>query len=373
MKIPPVKVYFSEEDRKEILKKIDAVLFSGYLTLGKYAEEFEEKFASYTGQNYAVAVNSGTSALEISLRIFDVKDKEVIVPTNTFFATASSVLHAGGKLKFADVDPKTFSVDLDDLKKRVSRETKGIIIVHIGGIISPQIEKIRDFCEENGLFLLEDAAHAHGSSFNGKKTGNFGGAAAFSFFPTKVMTSAEGGMIVTDSEDFAQKAKGYRDQGKISPTQNLHNKLGYNWRMSEIHAVLGLSQFSHLDEFINERRKIAKIYDERLRTVPKIKPLMIPPECKSNYYKYIALLDEDVDRKKLKSTLREKYDIGLAGEVYELPCHLQPVFKGEYKRGNFPQAETICARHICLPVYVGMKDEEINYVVDSLNKVLSAS
>jgi len=143
--------------------------------------------------------------------------------------------------------------------------------------------------------------------------------------------------------------------------------------MSEIHAVLGLSQFSHLDEFINERRKIAKIYDERLRTVPKIKPLMIPPECKSNYYKYIALLDEDVDRKKLKSTLREKYDIGLAGEVYELPCHLQPVFKGEYKRGNFPQAETICARHICLPVYVGMKDEEINYVVDSLNKVLSAA
>ena len=372
MKIPPVKMYFPEKDRTEILERINEVLSTGQLTLGKYTEEFENKFASYIGRKYAIAVNSGTSALEISLRIFDVVDKKVMVPTNTFFATASSVLHAGGKVKFVDADPETFSVDFDDLKRRMSSQTKGVIIVHIGGIISPQVEEIRNLCREKGLFLLEDAAHAHGSSLAGKKAGNFGDAGCFSFYPTKVMTSAEGGMIVTDSEEFVQKARSYRDQGKISPSQNLHDKLGYNWRMSEINAIIGLSQFSHLDQFIDERRKIAEIYDEGLKSVPKIRPLLIPPEIKSNYYKYIALLDEGIDRKKLKSILREKYEVGLTGEVYELPCHLQPIFENKYKNGDFPDAEYVCAHHICLPVYVTMKREEANYVVSSLEQVLKS-
>ena len=373
MRIPPVKIYFSEKDKEQVLERISEVLSTGQLTLGKYTREFENEFASYVGKKYAIAVNSGTSALEISLRIFHVTDKEVVVPTNTFFATASSVLHAGGKVTCADVDPQTFSIDLNDLKRRISSQTTGVIIVHIGGIISPQIEKMSTFCKEKGLFVLEDAAHAHGSVFNEKIAGALGDAGCFSFFATKVMTSGEGGMIVTDSEEFARKAKSYRDQGKISPAQNLHDKLGYNWRMSEVNAIIGVSQLSHLDEFINERRKIAEIYDEELKSIPKIKPLLIPGEGKCNYYKYIAMLDRSVDRRRLKSVLREKYEVSLAGEVYELPCHLQPIFGDGYRKGDFPEAEYICAHHICLPVYVGMKEEEANYVVNSLEEVLKSS
>ncbi|HPO90733.1 MAG TPA: DegT/DnrJ/EryC1/StrS family aminotransferase [Victivallales bacterium] len=368
MKIPPVKVYFSEEDKQEIIAKINEVLSSGQLTQGKYNTEFEEKFASYIGKKYAIAVSSGTSALEISLRIFGVEGKEVIVPTNTFFATVLAVLHAGGKVKFVDIDPATFAIDFEDLKRKISKSTKGVIIVHIGGIVSPSIEAIRNFCKENDLFLLEDAAHAHGSIYNGKQAGGFGDAGCFSFFPTKVMTSGEGGMIVTDSEDLMEKAKCYRDQGKISLNQNVHDKAGYNWRMSELHAIVGLSQLARLKEFVNKRREIAKKYDEKLEAVSKIKPLFIPPEVASNYYKYIVLLDEDIDREKLKTCLREKFEIRLSGEVYELPCHLQPFFENKYPLGTFPKSEYVCAHHVCLPVYFTMTEEEINYVVAGLEK-----
>ena len=370
MKIPPVKIYFSEKDKEEISVKIKGCLSTGQLTLGKYGREFEEKFASYLGRDYAITVNSGTSALEISLRILGIKDKKVLVPTNTFFATIGAVLHAGGKPKFVDLDPNTFSSDVKGLEEKITPETRGVIVVHVAGIITPQMNEIQKLCKDNGLFLLEDAAHAHGSRLDGKMAGSFGDAASFSFYPTKVMTSGEGGMIVTNSKSFSEQAMMYRDQGKISLNQNLHDKLGHNWRMSEPNAIIGLAQFARLDEFIGERRRIARIYDEGIKSIPRVNSLSISTECKSNYYKYIALLDEDVDRKKLKSTLREKYDIGLAGEVYELPCHLQPIFKGKYKKGDFPKAEYACAHHICLPLYVTMKDEEANYVLENLKKVL---
>lgn len=371
MKVPPARIYFSEEDKKEILKKIEESLSTGQLTLGKNGKEFEQKFAEYTGTKYAVAVNSGTSAIEIPLRILGVTGKEVIVPTNTFFATPAAVLHAGGKIKFVDADPDTFAIDVESLKQNITKNTIGVVIVHIGGIISSKINEIKKICDENNLFLFEDAAHAHGCSLDGKKAGTFGIAASFSFYPTKVMTSGEGGMIVTDREDIRDQVMMYRDQGKASFTANIHDKLGYNWRMSEVHAAIGLVHFKHLDEFIDERNKIAKIYDQRLKNNLKIRPLSILSNSVCNYYKYIAMLDKNIERAKLKKYLREKYEVGLSGEVYELPCHLQPIFKEGYKEGIFPKAEYICSHHICLPIYPKMTEEEANYVVDSLEKALS--
>lgn len=371
MKVPAAGIYFPEEDRKEILSNIEKALESGQLTLGKSGEEFEKKFAEYVGAKHAIAVNSGTSALEIPLRIFDVRGKNVIVPTNTFFATPAAVIHAGGKVKFAEADPKTFSLDVDDISEKIDKDTKGVIVVHIGGIVTPRIEEIKKLCDDNNLFLLEDAAHAHGSSLHGKKAGTFGPTASFSFYPTKVMTSGEGGMIVTDDPDVQKKAVIYRDQGKSGFLGNVHVELGYNWRMSELHAVLGLSQLRRLDEFIERRRRMAKIYDERLKDIDGIKGLAMPDGVKSNYYKYIALLDKGIDRGAIKKELKEKYGVSLSGEVYELPCHLQPVFKDlGYKEGDFPVAEDICKRHVCLPVFATMTEDQANYVVDSLKEVL---
>ena len=214
LRIPPARVYFPEEDRQAILEQIDEALATGQLTLGKHVKAFEEQFARQAGTRYAVAVNSGTSSLEIPLRIFGVREREVLVPTNTFFATPAAVVHAGGRPRFVEADPATFSVSLEGIKHRVTADTAGVIVVHIAGIVTPEMPAIRDFCTERKLFLLEDAAHAQGCAFKGQPAGTFGDAASFSFYPTKVLTSAEGGMIVTNRQDIYEESLIYRDQGK---------------------------------------------------------------------------------------------------------------------------------------------------------------
>lgn len=371
MQIPAAKIYFPEEDRRKILEQVDGILASGQLTLGKYTREFEQKFAEYVGTKYAIAVNSGTSALEIPLRALDVQGSSVIVPTNTFFATPAAVVHAGGKIIFADIT-ENLCLDPESVRQKIQKDTKGVIIVHIGGIVPPQTEEIQDICREHKLFLIEDAAHAHGSTLNGRKAGTFGIAAAFSFYPTKVITSGEGGMILTNDEEIYKRTLVFRDQGKAGFLGNVHTEMGYNWRMSEIHAAIGLAQFARLDEFITARRRIAQIYDRELERITGIALVEIPPEVKSNYYKYVTLLKTGTDRASLKKELKDKYSISLSGEVYELPCHLQPIFMDLYgfKGGELPMAEDFCKRQICLPIFATMTDEQAKYVVDSLKELV---
>jgi len=371
MKIPPVKIWFPESDRERILTKIDEILESGRMTLGKYNKQFEEEFRGYIGTKYAIAVNSGTSALEIILRSIGIKGKKVIVPMQTFIATPASVIHAGGKVVFADSD-QSMNVDPQEIEDKINfygKDIKAIIVVHLGGNISPNIDEIVEICRHHKIPLVEDASHAHGSTFKGYKAGYFGTAGAFSFYPTKVMTSGEGGMITTDNKEIYKKALILRDQGKAGFTQNFHTELGYNWRMPEINAVLGLSQLHRLDEFIRDRRKTAKIYDRGLKKIKSISPLYIPENIKSNYYKYIALIN--VDRKKIKEELKDRYNISLQGEVYEVPCHLQPIFKYlNYKKGDLPMAEHLCKNHICLPISAMMARQEAKYVVNSIKEVI---
>jgi dTDP-4-amino-4,6-dideoxygalactose transaminase len=371
LRIPPAKVYFPDEDRQLILREIDETLTTGQLTLGRHVRSFEESFAKQVGTRYAVAVNSGTSSLEIPLRIFGVRDKTVLVPTNTFFATPAAVIHAGASPRFMDADPSTFSISVKEIERRLTEDTAGVIIVHIAGIVTPEMPAIRDFCKERGLFLLEDAAHAHGSSTDGHAAGTFGDAASFSFYPTKVMTSAEGGMMVTDSQHLYEEALIYRDQGKADFQTNAHTRMGYNWRMSEPHAIIGRAQLDRLEEFIAARQSVARIYDKGLRDIQDITALRLPHACGSNYYKYIALLDKSFDRSSLKKLLRAEYGVGLSGEVYETPCHVQPVFEEYRDTEEFPVALDICRRHVCLPVYVTMSDADVLYVLASLKEALS--
>jgi dTDP-4-amino-4,6-dideoxygalactose transaminase len=369
MKVPAARITFPEEDKDWILQKMRVVLDSGWLTLGKFTKQLEEEFAKRHRVKHAVAVNSGTSALEIILRILNVEGKEVIVPTNTFFATAAAVVHAGARPRFADISPQTFTLSLETIKRALTRKTVGVIIVHIGGLISPEILEIKAFCDNKGLFLIEDAAHAHGSSFNGQMAGTFGIASSFSFYPTKVMTSGEGGMIVTNEDKIKEEALIYRDQGKASFYGNFHVRMGYNWRMSELHAIVGLAQLRRLDEFIAVRRRIARLYDEGLKEIEGVQPVLLPPGVESCYYKYMALLERGIDRSLLKKVLKEQYGVTLSGEVYEIPLHRQPVFE-RYSSGQFPIAEDICARHICLPIYSDMTEDEAQYVINSLAKAI---
>lgn len=296
--------------------------------------------------------------------------QEVIVPTNTFFATPAAVLHAGGWVRFADVNPGTLMLDAATLEVALTPATAGVIVVHIGGMVTPEIGAIADLCRRRGLWLVEDAAHAHGSTLDGRPAGSFGVAAAFSFYPTKVMTSGEGGMIVTSDRRIYDEALVYRDQGKAGFTANIHTRLGYNWRMSELHAVVGVSQLRRLPEFIEARRRVAQAYDHALGRSGWFAPQAEPPESRSNYYKYVAFLRRPIDRSALKLALRARFGFGLAGEVYELPCHRQPVFE-QYSDRRLPDAERACASHICLPMSARMTGEEAEAVAAALESAVT--
>jgi dTDP-4-amino-4,6-dideoxygalactose transaminase len=373
LSVPPAQVHFPEEDRAEILRRIDQALASGQLTLGAVGRELEERFAAHHGAKHAVAVNSGTSAIEIPLRAMSalgrsVEGREVLVPANTFFATAAAVVAAGARPKFVDCDPATMAVDPEDVAAAIGPDTVGLVVVHIGGLVTPAIHELRRLCDENGIFLFEDAAHAHGSSLGDHMAGTFGIAGSFSFYPTKVIAGGEGGIILTNDDTIADEARIYRDQGKASFTANVHTHLGYNWRMSEPHAAITLSQLNRLDEFIAHRQRVAKLYDDGLAELP-LTPLTIPSDAGCNYYKYVTFLPPGIDRAELKQLLRGEFGVGLSGEVYELPLHAQPVFEPWVDR-PLPGAEHLCASHICLPVSAVMTDEQALHVVTSLRSAL---
>ena len=365
MQIPPVRVVFLEEDRKEILRRIDECLAAGRVAQGQNTREFEEAFARYVGAKHAVAVSSGGAALEVGMRLLGVEDREVLVPTNTFAASATSVALAGGRVRFVDADARTFALSLKSLEAAVSPQTAGVILVHVGGIITPEVEAIRAWCDERGLWLFEDAAHAHGSTLNGRMAGRFGVAAAYSFFATKVMTSGEGGMLVTDDPGFADRARGLRDYGKPDPWVSFHTQIGANWRMSEFSATVGVVQLKRLDEFIAWRSRVASFYTRALRELPAVIPVL--PADRSSWYKYIVLLPRTVDRDRLRLAMKAS-GVSLSGGVYDTPLHLQPVFRGS--PGEFPVAEDVCSRHICLPLYYGMTEDEARHVVESLRAAI---
>lgn len=360
MQIKSQRITFSEEDRKEICQLIDRSLTTGQVAQGENVKSFEDNFAQFVGTKHAVAVNSGGAAIGIGMRLLGVKNKTVLVPSNTFVATATEVLLAGGGITFVDAEPKTFSVSLASLQAALTPETVGVIIVHIGGIITPEIEAIRDWCKEQELWLFEDAAHAHGSSFNGKQAGQFGCMTAYSFFATKVMTSGEGGMLVTDDDELAQRARCLRDYGKPQPWVSYYTEIGSNWRMSEFCAAIGIVQLRPLQEFVSWREKVANLYTSQLSGLSQI--TLVLALGKSSWYKYILLLPPQMDREQVKQAMKAQ-GVSLPGGVYEIPLHRQPIFADT--AGEFPTADDICNRHICLPIYFGLTAEEVKYTIDT--------
>jgi perosamine synthetase len=370
---------FPASDQAEIAAAVTGMLASGALTLGPHTREFEAAFAAaHTGPRgpspdgpHAVAVASGTAALTIALLALGVRGREVIVPANTFYATAAAVLQAGARPVFADVDAGTFALNATTTAAALTPRTAAVVAVHIGGLIPPQIDELRALCDERGIALVEDAAHAHGATFDGRFAGSFGAAAAFSFYPTKVVTSGEGGMVLTFSEEIAQEARIYRDQGKGAFSANHHVRLGSAWRMSELHAATGLVHLRRMEEFIARRRAVAARYDKALADLDGLQPLAEPPGCRSNIYKYIALLPAGLDRARFKSELAQRFQVKLSGEVYDLPLHRQPVL-AEYAGPPLPVAEELAARHICLPVHSDMTDGEVDEVLAAVAAVHGA-
>lgn len=372
MKIPILRIPYDEDDIAYIKDGVEKVLRSGYLTMSDRVREFETMFARMCGVKYAVGTNSGTSAIEIALRALGVEGTTVIVPSNTYMATPIAVVKAGARVIFAECQKENLQIDPDDVERKIQPDTRGVIVVHIGGIITPYMERLKAICSRKNLFLIEDAAHAHGAAIDGKMAGSLTLAGSFSFYPTKVMTTAEGGMCTTDDHSIYEKALILREHGKADHDHNIHTEFGDNWRFSELHAVLGLQQMRKFEWILAERRRIASFYDGLLWGLDEVRPVSVPTNIRPSYYKYIVYLDEGIDRTALKKMMRAQYDIAIPGEVYSDPCHSQPVFRkypekmANNDRDAFPITEYVCRHHMCLPLYPGMVDNEVRYVIASL-------
>jgi dTDP-4-amino-4,6-dideoxygalactose transaminase len=377
--VSPARVVFTEADREEIAAAISGILASGMLTLGPYTREFEAAFAAaHSGPEasgadipHAVAVSSGTAALEIALRCAGVAGRDVVVPANTFYATAAAALRAGGRVVFADMDPATFALSPRSLIEALTPQTAAVVLVHVGGLITPETGELRRICAQRGIALVEDAAHAHGSTWDGRFAGAFGTSAAFSFYPTKVVTCGEGGMLLTSAVTSADEARIYRDQGKGSFVANHHVREGYAWRMSELHAVTGLVHLRRMAASIERRREVAASYAAGLAGLDGLTLLAEPAGCRSNFYKYIAVLPEGCERARFKKELADLHEVRLAGEVYDVPLHQQPVL-ASYAGAALPVAEDLCARHVCLPVHSDMTDGEVDQVLTAVTAVYGA-
>lgn len=373
--VPILRVPFDADDKKFLAEGLEEILASGNLTCGGYTKSFEEEFAKLVGVKHAVATANCTTGLEIIFRALDVKGKTVIVPTNTFIATAFAAIHAGAKVIFADADPKTLCLDPKDVAKKIQDDTAAVCLVHIGGVITPAIEELKKLCDDKGIALVEDCAHAHGCSYKGKQAGAWGIAGSFSFFPTKVLVSGEGGIVTTDDEELFKKAMILRNHGKNPELKNRISHLGHNWRLSELTALLALQQTRKAGELFASRKASAKFYDDNLKDLKGAAPLALPEGVESTYYKYILILDEGIDRAELKRKMKEEYKVSLTGEVYDFLCHNEPVWKEEKESvvnagDAFPGADEAAARHVCLPLYPGLTKEELRHVVDSLKACL---
>ena len=369
-KISATKPYFSADDIKFINKNFKEILLgNSFLSQYVFSEQFEKEFSSYIGTKFAVSCNSGTSALELIFRGLNIQGKEVILPSNTFIATANAIINAGGKPIFADCD-ETMCLDYEDTISKINSNTVAICHVHIGGIVSNGAIRLAKYCKKNRIFFVEDSAQGHGSENGGIRAGTLGIAAGFSFFSTKVMTTGEGGMVTTDDQKLVTKMKSMREFGKEKKGifTNYHTNFGYNWRMPEVSALMGIRQLLSIEDFIKKRTEIGLLYDRILKDVKDIQIIKSPENSRFNYFKYIVIL-KNFERE-LFHKMMELKGIQLSGYVYELPLHKQPVFKN-HNDEKLPKSEYLCKNHICLPIYPSLSLEDAEFIAEMFIQILS--
>lgn len=352
----------------EILKVVQEVLHSGTYILGENVRKFESEFPSYCGVKYGVGVNSGSDALMLALKTVGVKEgDEVITVSNSFIATASTIVLCGAKPVFVDIDPETYTLDpakLEEVIKRGEGSIRVIIPVHLYGHPA-DMDPIVEVAEKYGLYIIEDACQSHGAMYKGKKTGALGHMGCFSFYPTKILGACgDGGIIVTDDYELAEKVRLLRDYGR--DTKYTHTIIGYNSRLDEIQAAILGVKLRRLDEWIEKRRKNAEIYTNLLRDIPEVVTPIEKDYARHAYWLYVIRTKH---RDKLKDALAQKGIETIV--IYPVPIHLQEAFKYlDYAEGSFPVTEKCSKEILSLPVYPELKEEQIKYIVQTIKKVI---
>lgn len=368
-----MKVQLAKPDitQKEIDSVVE-VLRSGILSIGPKIEEFEKKVADYAGLKYAVAVNSGTSALNLIIKSLGIGNgDEVITTPFSFVASVNCFIMEGAKPVFVDINPKTLEMNIDEIESKITDKTKAILAVDVFG--QPiNMNKLREIADRHKLYLIEDSCEAIGSAYDGVRAGKLADAAVFAFYPNKQITTGEGGIIVTDNEQIAQICSSLRSQGRaITGFWLHHERLGYNYRMSELQAALGSVQMDRLDEIIVKRQNVASAYNEVLG---KIKGVTIPYINENvttmSWFVYVIQLDSNIDRDRTMEHLKEN---GVGCRPYFTPIHIQPymIEMFGYKENDYPITADIGRRSIALPFYNDMTQSEINYVAEKLSEAIN--
>lgn len=371
-KIPLFKTYSDEADVEAIAK---VVRRGTSWALGPEIEKFELSIAQLINTKFALSFNSGTSALHALLLAYNIQGKEVIVPSFTFIATVNAVVLAGGIPIFAESEADTFGLDAEDVKRRITKNTKAIIPLHYGGFPSRDTEKLSRIAEANDIFIIDDAAESLGSKINGKLIGSFGHSAMFSFCQNKVLATGEGGMIVTNSAEIYEKAKLIRSHGRVEEAQdyfshtgdNDYIQAGYNYRMPTIIAALGLAQLEKMPKIIELRRNHAHYLHQQLSEIKEIQTPVELPGHYSVYQMYTIKLEHKKIRDQLQAHLA-KNDI--MSKVYFNPVHLKTIYQKNYgcKEGDLPQTETLSNRVLNLPLYPSMSTEELYYLTQKIKE-----
>ena len=368
-KIPLYKIFTDSEDNRAVNK----VLQRGMdWAIGPEIAEFEKKLASYIGTKYCIAFNSGTSAGHAALLAININSGEVIVPSFTFISTANWPLMVNAKPKFVDIEEENFGLNPERVKSEITKNTKAIIPIHYGGLPCKIIE-INRIARNKKIPLIEDCAEAFGTKIKGVSVGTFGQMSIFSFAPNKILTTGEGGAICTDSRKIFEKLQLIRSHGRLInenyfKTSQLPNyiSIGYNWRMSSMTAALGLSQFDKLDRIIQLRRRHARFYVSKLKKINEIK---LPDEPKDHlhvYQLFTIQLKNNLIRHKLQKFLASK---GIMTKVFFEPIHLSKFYKKSgFGKKSLSNTEKIGRTVLSLPIFPGLKSEEITHICDSINE-----
>ena len=375
--IPYCLPLIGEEEIREVVD----TLKSGWLTMGPKTIEFEKLIAEYVGAKHAIAVNSCTAALHLSLIALGIgKGDEVITTPYTFASTANVIIHVGAKPVFVDIKMDTYNIDPEKIRKAVTPKTKAIIPVHYAG--QPcDMKEILEIAEDYGLYVIEDAAHAIGAEYEGRKIGTFGTTTCFSFYATKNMTTGEGGAITTNDDELADKLRILRLHGiskdawkRYSSTGSWYYEVeecGWKYNMTDLQAALGIHQIKKLEKFIEIRRKYAQIYNEELREIDGIIIPCEKPNVRHVYHLYPILIT-NYDRNKFIEEMRER---GIGCSVHFIPLHLHPFYRKTFgfRKGDFPNAEWIYEREVSLPLYPKMSQRDIYRVISAIKNIVKKS
>jgi len=337
------------------------------LTQGEKVNEFEENFSKYIGVEHAVAVNSGTNALYLSLLSLGIrKGDEVITTPFSFIASSNCVLYCDARPIFVDIDPRTFNLDTKKIEEKITKKTKAIIVVHLYGQPA-EMDHLNEIAERHNLFLIEDACQAHGAEYKGKKVGSIGNIGCFSFYPTKNMTTGEGGMITTNNPEIAEKIRLLRNHGQ--PKKYIHSLLGFNFRMADISAAIGIEQLKKLDKFNEVRVYNAKFLTKKLSDIKGITPPFVSSNVKHVFHQYTIRFHSDkISRNKLIQKLDEN---GIKTAIYyPLPIYKQALYQKLGYNGHLPVSEKISSEVLSLPVHPSVNEEDLNFVTKSIRKIL---